>query len=178
MLEEWKEMPRLTQLTDEQNDEWQAKYMVSNFGNVWSNKTKKALKPSPHRQGYHLLSTKLGGRNGLALCVRIHRMVAMQFIPNPDNKPEVNHIDGDKTNNCVSNLEWVTSAENTKHAIEVLGCRRRCSSGFDNPKKSLSRKEEAYIKQVYVPRCRDFGSRALARKFRVHHTTILKAVNR
>lgn len=55
-------------------------------------------------------------KNGKAINKSVHRLVALAFIPNPDGKPEVNHIDGNKANNTASNLEWVTSSGNKLHA--------------------------------------------------------------
>ena len=64
--------------------------------------------------------------NGKRKTIGVHRLVAITFIPNPENKPEVNHKDGVKLNNVVSNLEWVTASENSKHAVRIGTKNARC----------------------------------------------------
>lgn len=72
----------------------------------------------------------------------LHRVVAEAFIPNPDNKAEVNHINGDKTDNRVENLEWVSSKENTEHAL-INGLKLRGKGGV-----FIKREEEANGKKT------------------------------
>ncbi|UUW40520.1 homing endonuclease [Enterococcus phage vB_Efm_LG62] len=92
-------------------------YQVSNLGRVKRLKgkyisTERILKPTKHTTGY--LRVKLC-KNNVRFNKKIHRLVAEAFIPNPENKPQVNHIDEDKTNNIISNLEWMTAKENINH---------------------------------------------------------------
>lgn len=90
-------------------------FQVSNLGNVFSKRSNRILKQAK-RGDYWAFATKIGGSNGSDHCFSIHRLVAEAFIPNPESKPFVNHIDGCKTNNMLSNLEWVTAKENSAHA--------------------------------------------------------------
>jgi len=99
-------------------------YVVSNLGNVRS-----LPKRTRHREelemtkrvgsgGYLYVHLRKNGKSNNRL---VHRLVAEAFIDNPYNKPQVNHIDGNKKNNNVNNLEWVTHSENQLHSIRVLG---------------------------------------------------------
>ena len=88
-------------------------YQVSNHGRVKSKKRAKILKPYLTR-GYPRVS--LYNNLGRRKCKLVHRLVAEAFIPNPDNKSDVNHINGCKTDSNVSNLEWVSASENMAHA--------------------------------------------------------------
>lgn len=87
-------------------------YQVSDLGRVKSFATSRVLKPYRNKAGYLLVYLC---KNGKRKTHRIHRLVAQSFIPNPENKPEVNHLDENKTNNMVSNLEWSTRKENLNH---------------------------------------------------------------
>lgn len=95
-------------------------YQVSNFGNVKSlgnefSRKERFLKLSPQSKGY---LTVVLQKNATRKTVLVHRLVAEHFIYNIESKSQVNHIDGDKTHNIVSNLEWVSHRENLDHAIK------------------------------------------------------------
>ena len=105
-------------------------YQVSNFGNIKSlarivhsekrsdyKIKEKVLKQSDTTTGYK--KVELHKDNEKRKSFKVHRLVAQAFIPNPENKREVNHIDGNKHNNNANNLEWVTSSENKLHAFEM-----------------------------------------------------------
>lgn len=95
-------------------------YAVSNLGNVsrisWG--YRKPIKQHDHRRinAYKVVRLSKGGICKMKL---VHRLVAEVFIPNPKNKPEVNHIDRNKLNNISDNLEWVTHNENIRHSTGV-----------------------------------------------------------
>lgn len=88
-------------------------YRVNELGEVYSFRQNKVLSPKVNHDGY--LRIQLWDR-GKCEFVSIHRLVAEAFIPNEEGKPFVNHIDGDKQNNSVENLEWCTQKENIAHA--------------------------------------------------------------
>ena len=87
-------------------------YAVSNQGRVKSLLTGKILKPAINHKGYFTVQLSLSGhrRN-----MKIHRLVALTFIPNPDGLPEVDHINGDRQDNRVENLRWVSGSTNTRN---------------------------------------------------------------
>lgn len=91
-----------------------APYFVTKQGDVIQEVKNKKLTQFIDKYGYRGVNLKLKGEWKRYL---VHRLVAKVYIPNPDNKPQVNHKDGDKTNNHVDNLEWCTNQENRNHAV-------------------------------------------------------------
>jgi len=107
---------------------------------------------------------------------RLHRLLAINFIPNPKNKPQVNHIDGNKHNNSLSNLEWVTRGENIKHAYDNGLLRPKKGSLNGNSK--LTEKDVIDIRAVAKERGRHYGRKELSLRYGVSECTIKEVVNR
>jgi hypothetical protein len=91
-------------------------YEVSSLGRVANKETGLVLKQSTDGNGYK----RIGLKGGVTKNFSVHRLVLLNFLANPMNKPQVNHIDGVKANNRLSNLEWATQAENIRHAF-IMG---------------------------------------------------------
>ena len=101
MKEEWKDIKG-----------YEGKYQVSNLGRVYSFYKKDCLKPGKNTWGYLYVSLS---KEGKAKPYTVHKLVALHFIPNPNNFPQINHRDENKSNNCVSNLEWCTRKYNMNY---------------------------------------------------------------
>lgn len=116
-MEVWKEIPFTS-----------GEYLVSSNGIVKTAKTGRLLTPIIDARGYERVCLFKVNREKR---YKVHRLVAITFIPNPENKPQVNHKDGNKRNNNVDNLEWVTNEENMHHSRETGlhdGHRQFCES--------------------------------------------------
>ena len=91
-------------------------FYASRDGRIWSEKSNQWKKIVQHISGKGEVYLSVA----IAHCPRrVHRLIAEAWVPNPEGKPEVNHIDGDKLNNSIENLEWVTRAENAQHAYDT-----------------------------------------------------------
>ncbi len=167
MIEEWRDIIG-----------YEGLYQISNIGRIKtlskfagrSNRKEKIMKQSFNSKGYlHIVLSK----NNISQTCRVNRLVALNFISNPDNLPQVNHKDGIKANNRVDNLEWCTSKYNVNHSI-YTGLRKGLK-GENNP---MSKLTQVHIEEIrYLYSTGSYTQKVLAIYYRVKHNTISRILN-
>lgn len=142
-------------------------HLVSSDGRYFRKSNNRELSLSKDKDGYRVCKIMVNNKNK---DVRIHRAVAEAFIPNPECKPCVNHIDGNKNNNNVSNLEWCTIRENNIHAFKT----GLMENSLRN-RRALSREQE-----IFCVKAREFGVSLshLAKEFNTTKTAIKRSTDR
>ena len=152
-------------------------YLISNIGKVLSLTTKKIRITNLNKRGYEQVSLC---RDGKIQTHRIHRLVAIAFIPNPERKEQVNHIDGVKTNNCVTNLEWNTNQENKIHAVKNGLTTKKYSlpsiQGSKHGRSKLNEKDVLIIRELSLND--NFSNSKLGKMFNVSSVLISLIVQR
>lgn len=98
--------------------EFNSNYQVSTLGRIYNKGGDRMVKPVDRGKGYFMIGLRKLDNYKIQRSFMIHRLVAENFIPNPENKPFVNHIDSNSKNNCLDNLEWCTPKENIQHAVK------------------------------------------------------------
>lgn len=146
-------------------------FWVSDTGLVRRNAT--LLTPQVNSKGYLRVCTTI---NGKPVRFFVHRLVAQAFIPNPENKAQVNHKDGIKKHCTPDNLEWVTNQENRNHA--VANGLHKAATGEATYSHKLTEQQIREIRERYVKNSRNAGSGALAKEYGVTSMTILQIVKR
>lgn len=127
--------------------------------NVYNKKTGKSMKPYLDKDGYAIINLKQKHR-------KVHRLIAITFIPNPDNKPEVNHINGIRNDNRIENLQWVTRTENNRHSW-TLG--NQCNKGEKHPQSKLTNQ---IVKEIFELTELGWTQQKIADKINLHQSTI------
>ena len=133
-IEEWKDIPG-----------YDGRYQASSLGRVRNAKTKCILRPAINSGGYKHVS--LGRHNDK----RVHRIIALTFLPNPSNLRDVNHKNGVKTDNCINNLEWVSHADNEIHKVYKL----RTPGRLLRPMRRVMCLENGKVYESISAACRD-----------------------
>lgn len=136
-MEEWRKIPGLSSRYGE--------YEVSSLGRV-KNGHGLLMLLRPHYKGYKLIRIV---KNGKPANFQVHRAVALAFIPNPENKEQVNHKNGIKDDNRVENLEWCTNRENHNHA-KINGLLSKPKKGEENPRAQLTNEQALEIRTAKI----------------------------
>lgn len=146
-------------------------YEVSNLGIVRNQKTKIILKIHTQNRGYKIVNLK---KENKSKGISLHRLVAIAFLPNPKNKPQVNHINGIKDDNRLENLEWCTGSENVNHSIRT-GL-RPVLVGIQHGMSKLNNEDVVEIRRLYSKK--EMNQYKIAEIFNIKQTTVSQIVNR
>lgn len=114
-------------------------------------------------------------KDGIKRTEGVHRLVATMFIPNPENKPEVNHINGNKLDFSIPNLEWATKIENEQHSWSVLG--KKAKKGEDNVGCKLTYKQVCEIREKHKLFHTLYSAKSLSKKYNISASRITNIVN-
>jgi hypothetical protein len=149
-------------------------YFVDQDGNIFRFfiKKKEFKKKSYYlaNNGYLVCNLSVNGKNTTQL---VHRIIAETLIPNPENKSQVNHINGKKLDNSVSNLEWLTCSENNFHKVEVL----KKGYGEKVPSSKLTESQIQIIRDLYSEDNKTYNQSFLSKRFNVSRGCIWRVVN-
>jgi len=151
-------------------------YYITETGEVWSrkwNKLKQLKSRKDNSHGYLMVWLQIDGKNTGKL---IHRLVGEIFLPNPENKPQINHIDGNKLNNHISNLEWCTSSHNNKHAYQIGLKKPTDAKGQKNGNSKVTEQQIVQIRQLYTTK--NNTNKEMGEKFGVSPYHISRIINK
>lgn len=162
MNEIWKSLKGIVECGDN--------YEVSDLGNVRNAKTNRVLKQNKHPKGYIKVRLCLNMKSN---DYQVHRLVALAFIHNQENKPQVNHIDSVRDNNKLSNLEWCTNSENQQHSISKGLSKKQI--GENRPASKLKEEDVREIRILWETG--NYQQRELANMYGVAQRTINTIVN-
>lgn len=148
-------------------------YQVSTYGRLRRTDTGRVRKTPIGSHGYPQSLLSLGSRQN-QISRKVHRMLAETFIPNPESKPQVNHINSDREDNWVGNLEWVTEEENNIHARDS----GRTSVGESSDWSKISEEDVIFIRTHFIPRDSMYSGIMLAKMFDLKPASISCIVHR
>ena len=171
-IEVWKDIKKYEgyyQVSNKGRIKSLARYVYNKDGTVQRFKMETIKTPIKSTDGYLMVKLCV---NGINKTIGIHRLVAEAFIENPNNYPEVNHIDTNRKNNNVDNLEWCTCSENQYHAFR----HSLKPYGPNHPKSKLTWDDVYNIRKYYKKGKRGYGVSTLAKKFDVSPSTIRQIV--